>query len=302
MFEHFFHRRGSLLAALLAFALGLAFIGGATRTPAVYADSPGAQSLPNSSLTLGIKAIGGDGDNSWQGTVTGPNGFVRAWSQLQIGGPNYMGGQHDMVAGTYSVVAGNPVRPGWIVTGYARYETSQFLQACPVDSSAYKPTPKPVTFSDQHPNWGICVRVQKTPPPTPTVAVPTATPTVFEPPVIVIDWPEQIPTAAASATPPAKTATPTPSPAQPPAGTSTDSPDSGPARATESPARPADENSGGTTHTTNADPTSAPLPPSTGNSADRATQDSVYLAFGLLLLGGSVLIVAANRLPGRPRR
>ncbi len=249
--------------------------------------------IPSSSLTLGFLALA-PADNAWEGTVTGPSGIAWPWLVLGIHGLNFMGGRHDIVAGTYSVVAGKPVQPGWVVTGYSSYETTQFLQPCPLDPAAYKPSPKPVTFSDQHPNWGICVRVEKSPEPTATPTVPASTPTMVAPPEFTFGWPYVEPTSTASPTVPAKPATPAPT--QTP--TSTTSATTVPATATDSPPRPVDENAGGSTQNTS----SAPLPPNTGTGAARTNTNSLFLALGLLFLGGSGLTLAAHRLPGRPKR
>ena len=246
--------------------------------------------IAQSSLTLGILSVGA-GSNTWDGIVTGPAGYAAPWNKLLIGGPNFMGGQYNLFAGTYSVVPGNPVRPGWVVTGYASYETSNFLQACPSDPAAYKPSPTPVTLSDKHPSWGICLKIEKAPP------VVETTPTVVLPPEFTFDWPDLEPTSTPSPTVPAKTATPAPT--QTPTSTVTTATTTiVPATATDSPARPVNENAGGSTQNT----ANAPLPPNTGTGAASTNSNSLFLLLGLLLVGGSGLILAANRLPGRPRR
>ena len=256
-----------------------------------------ASYIPNSSLTVGIVATVSAGQNSWQGTVTGPSGITWSWmNNLQIGGPNYQGGRHDIPAGTYLAVPGKPVRQGWEVKGYASFETTQFLQACPpVASGVYSMKQTPVTFSDAHSNWAICVLVAPTEPP-PTVALPTTH--------VSDDLPTFNPPSGGPASTPVPTLTTVPTsvpggPGNVPAGTATKpvqtQTSSGP---DETAQRPGGDESGGISRSA----FSTPVAPSTGTGEAHHGHQSLPLVLGALFILSSALIVTATRLPGRRTR
>lgn len=245
--------------------------------------------IANSSVTFGIRNTTPDGDNSWQGRLTGPQNSSWLWSTLGIGGPNYLGYMMDVAEGDYSVQPGNPVRPGWQVAGYASYETDSHLDACPFDNTAYLPYPTPVHVSAAHPKWGICVLVE----PAPVTPDPEPSPTPA-PPIDLgpIDWPGITPEPTATPSPVTPTATPTaPKPTSTPT-TPKQTSTATPPQATSTP-RP-----GGTSQPAG----DAPLPPNTGTGANHGGTSPAPLALGVLLVAVAGLIVAADRLPGRPKR
>ncbi|MGE0600882.1 MAG: hypothetical protein AB7J35_16815 [Dehalococcoidia bacterium] len=262
--------------------------------------------LIGGAVWFGVHAIDGDNINDWDGTVLRPGGATSSWAQVGIAGSNYLGTIYDPLPGTYTLVPNAPVRPGWVVKGFAAFEADVAPQ-CPADFSNYGPT-NSVALSQQHDYWMICAWVEKapavvpsaTPSPAPTdVPQFTVTPEPVDTPVppggnpgglgIPTAEPTSTPTPAAK-TPPATVPAATATPSSAPAGTGSGSEGS--------PSRPVSEsNAPG-----EAKPSSTPLPPNTGTSAGRHSGTVVPLALGIFFLTISGVFVAAHLLPGRPKR
>ncbi|MGE3074607.1 MAG: hypothetical protein AB7N24_00645 [Dehalococcoidia bacterium] len=261
--------------------------------------------LIGGAVWFGVHAEDGDAFNDWQGTVIRPGGVTVPWDQVGIGGSNYVGSLYDPPPGTYTMIAGTPVRPGWVAKGFAVFE-ADVAPACPANFSDYGPV-NSVTLSQQHDYWMICVWVEKEP-----AVVPTVTPTPTKPPKptvtparthtpLVPDWNPgivEIPTVEPTSTPTAASKTPV-SATVPPATATPSTSSAGAGSGSEvSPSRPISEsNSPG-----EAKPPSTPLPPNTGTSAGTHRGTLLPLVLGIFFLSISGVFMAAHRLPGRPKR
>ncbi len=147
-----FLRRFALFGALLAIILAGAVASGAH--PRL------ARAVPDTRLT--VKVMGPAGV-PWTGTVKNWQAFNATWADWGVDSTSVTGSVTGVDPVNYLVTAGNPVAPGWMVVGYASFESTSPDPTCPADPQAYGPVGI-VYLNAMHPAWAVCVKVTQAEP------------------------------------------------------------------------------------------------------------------------------------------
>ena len=166
MFNHLlFNRRRALIGALFAFTIGLAFIGGANRLSTAHAQSQDYQQDIQNQVIAGsqlrVLILDWQDDQPWTGSIDGPSGSI-PWDAPSKWGTDLsqLNFLTDLEAGTYTIHPGAPIAAGWHVAGYFIYPNAG-SGGCPQEPTNAFTQTGTVTFSDQHPVWGICIAVER---------------------------------------------------------------------------------------------------------------------------------------------
>ena len=241
-------------------------------------------------------------DKLWQGHLTYPDGFEKPWANLGMSALHDTAHDFGVFPGTYKAEAETPPYPGYVVLGYhaKKAPIKEGPPDCPSDVDAYTANNNQVTVTEQNKFWAICLMVVPEgwePPeePTPVFELPEDwMPPVLNP--VVTTTPSPTPTSVPTAKPTNGTGSqPTGEPQIPAATATPGSANSG------TPETPDINETESGSSSTEAEPT--PVAPSTGSSPGATGSSSgTTTLLGALLLVVSGLFLAANLLPGTPKR
>ncbi len=167
MLSGFLPHRRTFIAAVLLFALGLALSAGVSRTSIAQAKAEtygvGVQSQVIAGSRLRVVVYDEGYQQPWNGSVSGPGGVTLNWdTPQQTGDFSTVLFKEDLEAGTYTVVPGSPIAPGWHVAGYLARANIDPSGACNSNgsfaASAFTSSAT-VNLNAQDHSWVICVGV-----------------------------------------------------------------------------------------------------------------------------------------------
>lgn len=106
---------------------------------------------------VGVRFVPNGPAGNWTGAIVGPqNVYYNFDDLLEV---NSSGVVHGVVPGGWTVYPGKEPLPGYTVVGYYRYEMTTPDPVCPSDPAAYSNASATVVVSQEHPSWGICVKI-----------------------------------------------------------------------------------------------------------------------------------------------
>jgi hypothetical protein len=146
-------RRLGLLGALLAVILAAAALSGGIHPRLAKAE-------PDTRLTV---KVSGPVGVPWAGTVKNGQGLNASWADWGIDATSVVGSVTGVDPVNFLVSANQPPAAGWLVVGYAVFESTDPNPACPVDPQAYQSYGL-VYLGPSQPAWAVCVKVAQAEP------------------------------------------------------------------------------------------------------------------------------------------